>query len=183
MAKLILLQGLPGSGKSYYAHKMISENADLLRVAKDPLREMLRFIGKPKESYLTDEFTLEYIRKLKNEMITYLLHNGRNVINDDCNFNPEDIWELYHITQENKYSMEVHIIDKSLEECLEQDYERYYLHQEDKATYAVIKAKYFDKWRGSLIWLREFKNEKTCTIEEIKNARIYPENVKIILVT
>src|SRR4051812_38724625 len=83
MAKLIIMQGLPASGKSTKAKELL-EHGNTVRLNKDLLRTMLHF----------DKFTG------RNEGLTQdaalfladnFLEKDINVIIDDTNFNPRTI--------------------------------------------------------------------------------------------
>lgn len=87
MPKLIIMRGLPASGKSTEAEKIAKEDENCVRLNKDLLRKMLHF----------DKYTG------KNEAMTsaaemclarMFLEGNKNVIIDDTNLNPRvlEIW-------------------------------------------------------------------------------------------
>ena len=117
MAKLILLRGLPASGKSTKALEIIKEHGGAVRVNKDLLREMLHF----------NKFTG------RNEGITQdvemtiagaLLSGKTNVIVDDTNLNPKVVDEWRSLATSLNAKFEAVWIDTPYEECIKRDVAR-----------------------------------------------------------
>lgn len=80
--KVLLLRGLPASGKSTYAKELVSKNHNWVRVNKDDLRAMMN----------NGEFSWKLekqIVKAERELAENALKLGKNVIVDDTNFNPD----------------------------------------------------------------------------------------------
>lgn len=83
MIKVLFLKGLPGSGKSTYAKKLIAENHNMYkRINKDELRAML---DDNKHSNDSEKFILQ----VRDAMILMALQNGKYVIIDDTNLAPK----------------------------------------------------------------------------------------------
>ncbi len=87
MAKLVMLRGLPASGKSTIAKEMVAGGGNFVRVNRDLLREMLhcsRWSGRNEDTTVQVEKTIA-----GNALVT-----GHNVVVDDCNLNPKnkDMW-------------------------------------------------------------------------------------------
>ena len=82
MLKMIMTKGLPASGKSTWAKKMIDNNPGVYKRAnKDDLRMML---DNSKWSKSNEKFVLQ----IRDEIILQSLVNGKHVIVDDSNFAP-----------------------------------------------------------------------------------------------
>lgn len=115
--KIILLKGLPASGKSTHARALAESG--FYRVNKDDIRSSL--------------FGSAYKRKhekqvvwTRDAMIREALSKGRSVVVDDTNFNPIHEKEIKKIAQE--FNVEFTINDSFLqtpiEECIKRDLKR-----------------------------------------------------------
>ena len=131
MRKVIILRGLPASGKSGWAKEQVTKsNCSIIRVNKDDLRSMLHSSKYSKGN----EF---YVLQLRDHIILTVLDLGKSVIVDDTNFYPkheERIKELVsgfnegmygnNISINNKVQVEVKFFDVSPEECIIRDLKR-----------------------------------------------------------
>lgn len=116
MPVLLMLKGLPASGKSTYAKKLVDEK-NYFRVNKDDLRLMINndnWTSKKEKSII----------KARNALIRIGLESGRNVVVDDTNFYKVHHDDLKAIAQEMKASFKVEFIDKPLEQCIADDLKR-----------------------------------------------------------
>lgn len=112
--KLLMLRGLPGSGKSTYAKEL--ESKGWARVNKDDIRK---------------EFFPDYTFKDEKEVV-YMedaeiiaeLREGNNVVVDDTNFAPKHQQRLEKIAKEEDADFEVLLIDTPLEECIKRNRKR-----------------------------------------------------------
>lgn len=123
MKQIILTKGLPASGKSTWAKKLIDENPGMYkRVCKDDLRIMF---DNAKWSPNNEKFVL----KVRDEMVIQALTEGYHVILDDTNLHPKHETRMEQIakTGEFKGKVEVKIEDftsVSVEECIRRDLKR-----------------------------------------------------------
>jgi len=78
--KVLMLKGLPASGKSTYAKELVSKNHNWVRVNKDDLRAMM---NNGEFSYKLEK----QIVKTERELVDIALKNGKSVVIDDTNFN------------------------------------------------------------------------------------------------
>ena len=97
MAKMIILAGLPGAGKSTLAKKMVKQDPTYVRVNLDDIRSMLG----------TSDFNKEkLVEQIELISIGYAFNQKYNVIVDDTNLNPfliaSSSAELY---MESKYEL------------------------------------------------------------------------------
>jgi predicted kinase len=89
--KLIILVGLPASGKTTWAKAYVSAHNNVIRVNKDDLRAMLHNGEYSKENE-------NIVKKVRDMIMSVGFSNGQTVISDDCNMNPE------HIDQMTKFA-------------------------------------------------------------------------------
>ena len=115
MKKLLILQGLPASGKSSFARELLLANPGRwVRTNKDLLREMCHASHWSKSNE-------KFVLKLRNTAILMALEAGKHVIVDDTNFgrNINQIKELV------KGLAQVQVNDSFLkvpvEECIRRD--------------------------------------------------------------
>ncbi len=146
MQKVIILKGLPGSGKSYWAKKEVADHPGMYkRVNKDDLRAMLDSSHHTKAN---EKFVLE----MRDWVILRALQEGKHVIVDDTNFNPiheETIRKIATIFTGTEFNgktidaqVEVKLFDTPLDVCIARDAQR-----GDKM---VGKGVIMDMWRKYL---------------------------------
>lgn len=117
MKQLLLLKGLPASGKSTYAKRLVDENpGQYKRINKDDIRAML---DNSKWSKDNERFVL----KVRDSLILAALEEGKHVIVDDTNLAPK---HEGHIRQLIKGLAEFRVVEFPVdpEECIERDLKR-----------------------------------------------------------
>lgn len=107
--KLLALKGLPASGKTTYAQKLVDKG--WVRVNKDDMRAMLH---NSKWSPSNEGFVLA----LRDEIIIRSLVNGQNVVVDDTNLDPKHINQFESIAAEFMADFEVKSFDTPVRECI-----------------------------------------------------------------
>ena len=115
--KVILLQGLPGSGKTTWAKQYIKDNPNTKIVCKDDLRAML---DNSKYTKGNENFVL----KIRDAIILAAVEEGKNVIVADTNLAAK---HLYHITELVKGKATVDVksfLNVPIETCIKQDLQR-----------------------------------------------------------
>lgn len=126
--KLLVLKGLPASGKSTFAKKLVDEHG-WVRTNKDTIRKEMFGTGWRRK----DE---KKVVKERNRQIIEAIENGNNVVVDDTNLNPAHIKELAGIARQ--YSLEFEVDDSFLSVplgvCIKRDKER-----EEKVGEQVIR--------------------------------------------
>ena len=113
--KLLCLRGLPASGKTTYARKLVEKG--WVRVNKDDLRAMLNNskFSKDNESY---------ILSLRDEIIISSLVQGKNVVVDDTNLDPKHLIAIESIAGEFLADFEIRFFDVDVKECIKRNRER-----------------------------------------------------------
>lgn len=118
MKKVIILQGLPASGKSSYARELLlKEPGKWVRTNKDLLREMCH------ASYWTKN-NEKFILQIRDYIILQALEAGKHVIVDDTNFgvNIDRIKEL--VKGKAKVEVNQSFLKVTVEECIKRDLKR-----------------------------------------------------------
>lgn len=116
MLQLIMLKGLPASGKSTFAKEQV--NAWWFkRVSKDDLREMIDWWKRSKRNEKT-------ILSTRDHIIYTSLMNGTGIIVDDTNFAPAHEEQLRKLADECWAKFVIKEFDTPLETCLERDAKR-----------------------------------------------------------
>lgn len=79
--KIILTQGIPGSGKTTWAKEYVDKHQGWVRINRDDLRNMRGRYWKPKQENL--------ITTWQRSLILDALMDGQNIVLDDTNLNPK----------------------------------------------------------------------------------------------
>lgn len=110
MSKLIIMRGLPASGKSTRAKQIIDETGNTVRLTKDLLRTMLHY---DKWTGNNEKIT----NQAERELAAYFLRS-MNVIIDDTNLNPKvlNYWRAFHANNEV-----VDLTNVPMQECVNRD--------------------------------------------------------------
>ena len=117
MRKILVLMGLPASGKSSFAAKFIADNPSYRRVNKDSIREMLNF----------SEWTRKgesLIQNVRDAIIHEILTSGYNVIVDDTNLQQVHIDRFEQIAEYYNCELYFKYFNVSVEECINRDAQR-----------------------------------------------------------
>lgn len=116
MARLLVLQGIPASGKTTFARKLVEEDTSYVRVNRDDLRNMRGIYWLPKQEKLISQWEYNSIRTA--------LQLGYNVVADSTNLNLATIAALTAIAIDCGAEMEFKLIETDLDVCIERDSRR-----------------------------------------------------------
>lgn len=118
------MRGLPGSGKSTYAKKLLSEAANTYkRINRDELRLMF-------DAGHTSNGNEKFIKKVRDILIIKALEEGKHVIVDDTNLSARNITRITQLVDEfntqygGSVSIEAKEFDTPLNECIARDAKR-----------------------------------------------------------
>lgn len=118
IGKLIILRGLPGSGKTTWARTYLMEHIGSVCVNRDSLRPMLH--GKRAWS-LEDEHITALARDV---IIRRLLAEGLTVISDDTNLLQRHVDHLKGLAENEFAEVSLTTFTTPLEECIRRDQAR-----------------------------------------------------------
>lgn len=120
--KILFLVGIPSSGKTTYAKKLIKENPNWIRVNKDDIRAMLsRPYSKELESLIED---------IQINVITNAISRNINIVIDNTNLNNSIKRYILHVIEDycdythSNYSIDYKYFDIGLEEAIKRDSQR-----------------------------------------------------------
>jgi predicted kinase len=153
--KILLLRGLPASGKSTYAKELVAKDHNWVRVNKDDLRAMMNggvFSRKLEEQIVITE----------RELTENALKIGKNVVVDDTNFNLAHERYFSQLARYYKAEFEVKFFDTPLEVCIERDNKR-----PNGVGEAVIRRMYNQYLKPQQAVYEHNKNLRTAIICDI----------------
>lgn len=110
--KLIVTRGLPGSGKSTWAHEQPA-----IVVNKDKIRAAMK-------NYDYERGDESKVLTLRDEFIEMGLYWGLDVISDDTNLNPYHIRQLQFLAEAHDAEFEIVDFDVDIETCIARDAQR-----------------------------------------------------------
>lgn len=113
--KLVILQGLPASGKTTYAKTLVEKGYK--RVNKDDIRAMV-------DSGVYSKSNEKLILEIRDSIIDLALSQGKNVVVDDVNFGADHISTLSFIAKVNEAEAAVCFINTPLDVCIERNSKR-----------------------------------------------------------
>lgn len=116
MGKMIVLIGLPGSGKSTYARKQMEENGNVMRVNRDEIRSMLFKNWKGKKEQVVSE--------IEKAAIISAVSNQYDIIIDDTNVSPNTRRRWKSLSVELGVAHVEIPIQATIEECIDRDSKR-----------------------------------------------------------
>jgi predicted kinase len=115
--KVIVLRGLPASGKSTWAKDFVDRNPGWMRINKDDMRAMLHNSKWSKDNE-------RQVLLLRDASIEMALTSGYSVVVDDTNFASSHITAIQTIADFAEADFEVKDFDVPLAECLERNSQR-----------------------------------------------------------
>jgi len=124
MKTIIILRGIPASGKSTYAKQLVKDNPGMYkRINRDDMREML-------DVYHFSKGNEKFVKKVRDILIKMALEDGKHVIVDDTNISMKNINRITQLADEHRkktghdVKVEVKEFEVDLEEAIERDSKR-----------------------------------------------------------
>ncbi|MBP4138315.1 phosphatase domain-containing protein [Flavobacterium geliluteum] len=121
MRKVILMRGLPGSGKSTMAKKIVAENPETYkRINRDDLRAMF-------DNAITSSSNEKFVKKVRDILIVKSLEEGKSIVVDDTNLSETNLRRISQLVQEynakynEKVTVEVMEVNTDVAVCIERD--------------------------------------------------------------
>lgn len=114
MPHMIILRGLPGSGKTTWAKEWCAEHPYYKRICRDDLRAMLDDGGYSFENEL-------FIKRAQEALIVTACYAGKGIVIDDTNINTEHVMHLMTLARDLGMGVRLHDLDTPLRECIERD--------------------------------------------------------------
>jgi predicted kinase len=120
MTKLVITRGLPGSGKTTYAKRWVSESEHRSRLNRDDLREVMHGGAHSYARELENAVTVAH-----QNAVTALLKSGQDVICDDMNLANRSVKQWMILAAEVGSEFEVvDLTNVPVEECILRDVRR-----------------------------------------------------------
>lgn len=117
MSKLILCQGIQGSGKSTWAKAIAKENPEhMVRLNYDDLRNMMGEYWVPSREGM--------LKAMEEAFLTKAAQKGYDIIIDNMNLNPKTIAYYEEWATQNNYEVQKVLFDTSVDECIRRDHLR-----------------------------------------------------------
>lgn len=150
--KLLMLKGLPASGKSTYAKRLVQEG--WVEVNRDDLRKEL-ITGKwnPRKE--------RKVIKARNERIRAALEAGKNVVNSDTNLHPKNEATMRNVASEYSVEFQVKFFEIDLATAVERD-----LGRKDSVGERVIRQMWERYIRPTLV-VEQDPNLPHCILVDV----------------
>lgn len=117
MSKIILCQGIQGSGKSTWAKAWAAEcPEDRVRLNYDDIRNMLGPYWVPSREPM--------LKTIEAAFLDEAIKNKYDIVIDNMNLNPKTIARYEKWAKDNNYEIEKVLFDTPVEECIRRDKER-----------------------------------------------------------
>jgi len=157
MQKIIMLKGLPGSGKSTWAKEKVKQGG-YLRISMDDLRASA-FGG---WSVKKEKACL----RMRDDLVRFTIKEGKSAIVDATNLNPKHEYRLRALAEELGVPLVINddFLKISPEECIERD-----LHRGEAAVGSKVIYDMYDKWvrPTPMKILEKEKDKRRCVVIDL----------------
>lgn len=149
--KIIVLQGIPASGKSTWSKEFVKGKEDWVRVCRDDIRSMRGDYWIPSQE--------SFIDKMEQYAIESALKSGYNVVIDATNFNPKTVAKWMELAQINDTDFDIKRFDIVLDEAIRRDSLR------ERPVGAKVIKDFYHKYVSS----KEIKTDTRFILEQNKD--------------
>lgn len=132
MSKIIVLQGVPASGKSTWAREFVKGKEDWIIVSRDSIRESRGNYWIPSQEDFITDIEIFYIKSA--------IAHKFNIIIDATNLNPKTIKKWKKIAENHKYEIEFKEFKITLAEAIDRDRER------ERSVGETVVKKFFKQY-------------------------------------
>ena len=121
MSKLVIIRGLPGSGKSTWAKAWVNEDPiNRVRLNWDDMRNMMGPYWVPERE------NTNVLKELREKFLKHMMERNWDIVCDNMNLNPKEIEFYENIVKEfnedgHPYTIEFKDFFISVEECIRRD--------------------------------------------------------------
>ena len=112
MVKLLVMRGIPASGKSTFAKKLVADQPNWFRVNRDDIRSM--FNGDMPYNYKREK----QVMASQKAIVRAILSTGANVIIDDTNLTDRHLARWRTVANEFSAEYAVHVMETPLKDCV-----------------------------------------------------------------
>lgn len=148
--KIIVLQGIPASGKSTWSKEFVKGKEDWIRVCRDDIRSMRGDYWIPSQE--------SFIDKMEQYAVESALKSGYNVVIDATNFNPKTVAKWMELAQINDTDFDTKRFDIALDEAIRRDSLR------ERPVGAKVIKDFYHKYVSS----KEIKTDTRFILEQNK---------------
>jgi predicted kinase len=148
--KIIVLQGIPASGKSTWSKEFVKGKEDWIRVCRDDIRSMRGDYWIPSQE--------SFIDKVEQYAVESALKSGYNVVIDATNFNPKTVAKWMELAQINDTDFDIKRFDIALDEAIRRDSLR------ERPVGAKVVKDFYHKYVSS----KEIKTDTRFILEQNK---------------
>jgi predicted kinase len=173
MKKILILRGLPASGKSTFARQLLQDNiGSWKRLNKDELRAML-------DNSVHSGSNEKFVERVRDMMLVEALKEGKNVIIDDTNLSEKPIERIREVVKQyskqtgQSVTIEFKLLDTPLEECIRRDENR-----EKKVGREVIMQFYNQHFlRKTDNYFPDFQIKKSLLENRVPHYRVQDDTL------
>ena len=162
--KLIIVKGLPASGKSSWADEYVKENPNFVKIEKDQIRKNGDLF--PGGQYNHKRGDESIVLKERDRQIREAFKSGKSVISSDTNLVQKHITQLNNIAKQFRATVEVKsFLDVPLKDLIERDEKR-----EDSVGEQVIRRMFHTQVGKMPTFLKYDPKLPTCIISDIDST-------------
>lgn len=159
--KVVIVKGLPASGKTSYAKEWVAQEPNRVQVEKDDIRKDARlFKG---GIYIHRRGDESIVIKERDRLIHKALSEGKSVVSSDTNLVPKHITQISSIAKKHNAEIEVvSLLDVPLKELIDRDKKR-----ENPVGEQVIRRMFHDHVKTMPTFLKYDPNLPPVVVSDL----------------